>query len=221
MMEAYITKEFNNWKKALEAFVDHQQSTGHRVAVTYESLVPQCGDVLEMTINDLNNKCFAKRKCLIKIMECIRFLARQGLAFKGNDGNDILIQVFKLLNKKDPALLTRLDNESHLKHGQHNFMHNDVQNELIELMAKQILAKKLESIRSSKLFGIMVGRDTDILNKELLSMCFRWIKDLRAHEDSVGYYEVPDIKSDTTVTAIKDYLIKMQLSLNDLNDSSL
>ena len=52
-------------------------------------------------------------------------------------------------------------------------------------------------------------------------MCFRWIKDLRAHEDSVGYYEVPDIKSDTTVTAIKDYLIKMQLSLNDLNDSSL
>ena len=76
-------------------------------------------------------------------MECIRFLARQGLAFKGNDGNDILIQVFKLLNKKDPALLTRLDNESHLKHGQHNFMHNDVQNELIELMAKQILAKNL------------------------------------------------------------------------------
>ena len=154
-------------------------------------------------------------------MECIRFLARQGLAFKGNDGNDILTQVFKLLNKKDPALLTRLDNESHLEHGQHNFMHNDVQNELIELMAKQILTKKLESIRSSKLFGIMVGRDTDILNKELLSMCFRWIKDLRAHEDSVGYYEVPDIKSDTIVTAIKDSLIKMQLSLNDLNDSSL
>ena len=95
-------------------------------------------------------------------------------------------------------------------------MHNDVQNELIELMAKQILAKKLESIRSSKLFGIMVGKDTDVLNKELLSMCFRWIKDLRAHEDFVGYCELPDIKSDTIVTAIKDSLIRMQLSLNDL-----
>ena len=47
----------------------------------------QCGDVLEMTINDLNNKRLAKRKHLIKVMECIRFLARQGLAFTGNDGN--------------------------------------------------------------------------------------------------------------------------------------
>ena len=38
---------------------------------------------------------------------------------------------------------------------------------------------------------------------------------LRVHEDFVGYYELPDIKSDTIVTAIKDSLIRMQLSLND------
>ena len=30
-------------------------------------------------------------------------------------------------------------------------------------------------------------------------MCFRWIKDLRVDEDLVGYYELPDIKSDTIV----------------------
>ena len=53
-------------------------------------------------------------------------------------------------------------------------------------------------------------------NKELLSMCFRWIKDLRVHEDFVGYYELPDIISDTIVTAIKDSLIRMQLSVNNL-----
>ena len=216
MEEAYITKGFNNWKKALEAFFDNQHSNAHRAAITYESVVPQCGDVLEMTVNDLNNKRLAERKYLIKVMECIRFLARQGLAFRGNDGNDNLTQLFKLLNKNDPALLTRLDKESHLEPGQHKYMHNDIQNELIELMAKQVLAKKLESIRSSKFFGIIADEYTDISNKELLSMCFRWIKDLRVHEDFVGYYELPDIKSDTIVTAIKDSLIRMQLSLNDL-----
>ena len=41
-------------------------------------------------------------------------------------------------------------------------------------------------------------------------MCFRWIEDLRVHEDFVGYYELPNIKNDTIVTAIKDYLIRMQ-----------
>ena len=50
--------------------------------------MPQCGDVLEMAVNDLNNKRLAKRKYLIKVMECIRFLTCQGLAFRGNDGND-------------------------------------------------------------------------------------------------------------------------------------
>ena len=160
-------KGFNNWKKALEAFVDRQQSKAHKATITYE-----CGDVLEMTVNDLNNKRLAESKYLIKIMECIRFLARQGLAFRGNDGNDNLTQRFKLLNKNDPALLTRLDKESHLESGQHKYMHNDIQNELIELMTKQVLEKKLESICSSKFFGIMADEYTDISNKELLSSVF-------------------------------------------------
>ena len=202
------------WKKVLEAFVDHQQSKEHRVAITYEFVVPQCGDVLEMTVNDLNNKRLAERKYLIKVMECIRFLTRQGLGFRVNDGNDNLTQLFKLLNKNDPALLTRLDKETHLEHGQLKYMHT--QNELIELMVKQVLSKKLESIRSSKFFGIIADEHTDISNKELLSMCFRWIKDLMVHEDFIGYYELLGRKCDTIVTATKDFLTRVLLSLNDL-----
>ena len=33
-------------------------------------------------------------------------------------------------------------------------------------------------------------------------------KILRIHEDFVEYYELPDIKKDTTVTAMKDSLIR-------------
>ena len=126
-----------------------------------------------------------------------------GLAFRGNDGNDNLTQLFKLLNKNDPALLTRLDKESHLEPGQLKDMHNDIQ-------------KKLVSIRLSNFFGIIADEYADISNKESLSMCFRWIKDLRILEDFVGYYELPDIKRGTIVTAIKDSLIRMKLSLTDL-----
>ena len=104
-------------------------------------------------------------------MECIRFLARQGLAFRVNGGNDNLTQLFKLLNKNDPALLTRLDKESHLEPGQHKYMHNDIQNELVELMAKQVLAKKLESIRSSKFFGITANGYTLIYQIKNYCLC--------------------------------------------------
>ena len=171
MEEAYITKGFNYWKKALKAFVDHQQFNAHKAAITYESVVAQCGYILEMTVNDLNKKRLAEGKYLIKIMECIHFPACQGLVFRGNDSNDNPT-FFRLLNKNDLALLTCLDKESHLESSQHKYMHNDIQNELIELMAKQVFAKKTESICLSKFFGKMADEYTDISNKELLSMCF-------------------------------------------------
>ena len=216
MEEAYITRGFNNQKKALEAFVDHQQSRTYRAAITYESVALQCGDVLEMTVNDLNNKRLAKRKYLMKVMEYVCFLERQGAAFRGNDGNDNLTQLFKLLNKNEPALLIRFDKKSHLEPDQHKYIHNDIQNELIELMVKYVFEKKLESIRSSKPFVIIGDQYTDISNKELLSVCLRWVKAPRVHEDFLGYFELLETKSDTIVPAIKDSLIRMQLSLNNL-----
>lgn len=215
--DAYVNRGFSNWKKAPKAFSDHNETKAHRAALVYESLLPQCGDVLEMTINDLNKNRLAERKYLLKIMDCVRYLARQGIAFRGNDSNDNLTQLFKLLNKNDISILNRLDKDAKLDSGQHKYLHNDIQNELIDLMAKQVLSKKLVLIRSSKFFGIMADEYTDISNKELLSMCFRWIDEgLKVHEDFVGYYELPDIKSETIVTSIKDSLIRMQLPLKNL-----
>ena len=83
-------------------------------------------------------------------------------------------------------------------------------------MVKQVLAKKLESIRSSKLFGIIADEYTDISNKELLSMYFAMGQGSKGSWRFVGYCELLDTKSDTIVTALKDSLIRMQLSLNDL-----
>ena len=46
-----------------------------------------------------------------------------------------------------------------------------MQNELMELMAKQVLAKKLESIRSSKFFGITANRYTLIYQIKNYYLC--------------------------------------------------
>ena len=109
------------------------------------------------------------------------------------------------MNKNDAAVLTRLDKEIHLELGQHKYIYNGIQNELIELMGKQVLQRNLNQF--VRVIFWNNNEDTDISNKELLSMCFRWIKDLRVNEDFVGYYELSDIKSDTTLTAIKDPIL--------------
>lgn len=75
--DAYIKNGFRNWKKAPKTFTDHNQTKAHRAALTYESVVPKCGDVLEVTINEMNKKRLAEIQYLLKIMDCIRYLARQ------------------------------------------------------------------------------------------------------------------------------------------------
>ena len=67
------------------------------------------------------------------------------------------------------------------------------------------------------LFGIMADEYTDISSKELLSVCFRTVNEkLEGSEHFIGYYEIPNIKSDTIVNALKDAMIRTQQPLHKL-----
>ena len=73
-------------------------------------------------------------------MECVRFLGRQGIAFQGNhDGDDNFTQL--LLFHLDSAQQKRLSlpRNNILK----KYSHHDFQNEILELMARQLLLKVL------------------------------------------------------------------------------
>ena len=81
-------------------------------------------------------------------------------------------------------------------------------------MAKQVLSKKLEAIGKS-FYRIMCDEGTDCSNLEHLSFNTRIVDDeLEVHEDFLGFYEIENIKSDTFVSAIKDVLLRFNVSLD-------
>ena len=48
-------------------------------------------------------------------------------------------------------------------------------------------------------------------------MCVRWINDsLNPHKDFFGFYELPNIASDTIASVFKDSLTRFNLPLSDL-----
>ena len=60
----------------------------------------------------------------------------------------------------------------------------------------------------------MCDEGTDCSNLEKLSFNIRSVDDdLEVHEDFLGFYKVDNVKSDTTVAAIKDSLLRFNLSL--------
>ena len=124
-----------------------------------------------------------------------------------NVENSNFIQLSKLRSKDFVKLNQWLEKET-----DKNTLH-DIQNELLMLMANQILSGMADQIRGSY-FSIIYDEYTDISNKEQLTFCLGWVDEsFNDHEEFLGFYEVPNIKSDTIVSAVRVILLRTQISL--------
>ena len=80
-------------------------------------------------------------------------------------------------------------------------------------MSNQIVRNLLKPVRSC-IFSVMCDEYTDVSNKGQLIFCMSWVNnDLEVSEKFLGFYEIPDIKSSTIVTVVKDILLRYQLNL--------
>ena len=207
----FIQSGFSNWKNALAQFREHQNSNCHKLAVEYSTTIPSCGNVVEMMSETARATMEENRQCLITIIECLQFLARQGLAFQGNTEEESnFLQLLKLRAKDRPELLVWLNRTAD------KYTSHEIQNELIAIIASRVIQDLVSDIQKAIFFAIICDEYTDISNKEQLTICIRWVDDsLVAHEDFIGFIKIPNISAETIVKAIKDALAKLGLSLTN------
>ena len=92
-----------------------------------------------MNDNEILNRRYNERQYLEIIMESLQYLARQGMALRGNeDGGDNFTQLLLLGGKDHPYIIERLQNKTH---GQKRYTHHDYQNELLFNMSNHLLRK--------------------------------------------------------------------------------
>ena len=167
-------------------------------------------------LNDNLSKAKAEqRSYFIKVMECIQYLGRQGIPFLGsNDRNNNFFQLPLLRGKDDQLFLEKLKDDSGKR--KYKFIHPDYQLELLSIVARNVLNMVLKPIQCNGIFSLMSDEWTDISNLEQLSICTRTVEnDLIVHENFLGFYEIPNIKSETIALAIKDALVRMKLPLKN------
>ena len=136
------------------------------------------------------------------------YLARQGIPIRGDEDEDSnFIQILKLRAKDDSVL------ESWLK-DKVQYTSHDVQNEIIALMANEIIRDLVGEI-GENYFSIICDEYTDISNKEQLTFCLRRVNsNLDAYEDFIGFYQIPNIGADTIASAIQDAILRLPLSID-------
>ena len=84
---AFISKGFSNWKKALEKFQIHQGSDCHNEAKQMKILAATTEPTDEQSKTKLADQKRNNRQILLKILENLRFLSRQGLIMLDDSNN--------------------------------------------------------------------------------------------------------------------------------------
>ena len=89
--QAFLSRGFTYWKEATTAFKKHQESECHREAIQ-AMLSPPKHTIGELISKEHKKEQEMNRKMFIRILQNIRYLARQGLPFRGKN-EDIQIAI--------------------------------------------------------------------------------------------------------------------------------
>lgn len=208
---AFISEGFRHWGRALEKFAGHEHSQCHRIAVQQleQSRTSQPINALisHQTLADQE----MARRCIIKVVSSIRYLARQGLALTGNDDGGNFDQLMMLRSEDMPELKTWLSRRF-------DMTSSAIQNELLAMFGHALIRKICDDIRSAKQFSIIVDGTQDVSGNEQESICIRYVdtKTLQPVEAFLGMYAVQDTNGHAMAEMIVDVLLRLNLSIDNL-----
>lgn len=177
---SFLVIGFTNWKDATAKFAKHESSDFHKACAEALSSTVDIGDMLnKQAVTEKQ----ANREYLLKVLSTVRFLARQGLALRGDgDEGDSNIHQLLLLRGEDFPSMTKFLERKQLKYSSH-----EVQNEFLSIMALQVLRKIAATLQSAVFYALMVDETTDKANQEQVVLVFRWVdNDLVAQRSLLG-----------------------------------
>lgn len=209
----FVEGGFSNWKKALQRFANHEKSEMHREAImklaAKSSRIDVSGQLSKSHATETRNN----RAMFLKLLECIRYLARQGLAFRGRHEDSIAFEgnlyQLLLLQAKDSIQLA-----SWIK--KRDYISPAIVNEIINISGNTILRQLLQEIQAADWFSLIADEATDVSHNEQMCIAVRWVdSSYTIHEAALGLVQLPDTKALTLFGIIKDVLLRCSLPITD------
>lgn len=138
------------------------------------------------------------------IINAVQFLAKQGLAYRGHDENDInknsgnFLELLNLISENDNDL------KKHLEKSNNKYTCHKSQNEFISLISSQLKKHIINSI--GEFYSIIVDETMDIGKIEQVAFCVRYCNDnLEIFEKFLGFYSA----ATTTAEALTELTLKI------------
>lgn len=170
--DSFVTTGYTNWKNARstdKGFNKHESSKCHKQALQRLVEIPKSTeDVSQLLQSNHTNLQSQSRASLLKIISCLRYLARQGLSLRGHgdDKESNFTQLLKFRAEDDAAFKEWLEKKNQ------SFTSPEIQNEILKEMSLFILRDIVESIKEADFHSFMLDESGDNLTKNKLYAVF-------------------------------------------------
>ncbi|ESR54916.1 hypothetical protein CICLE_v10018973mg [Citrus x clementina] len=207
---------FRNWKKKemLRQHVGGVNSAHNIARRRCESLMNQKAHVATFFFNHSKKIKREYRLCLTAVIDCIRFLLRQGLAFRGNNKSQSLDNRgnFLLANHNEEIKGVIFNNAP----ANLQMTSPDIQKQIVSVCSAETSRAIIKEIGDS-LFSVMIDESRDISTKEQMAVVLRYV-DKRGHvvERFIGIEHVIDTKAVSLKASLDIVFARHGLSMSRL-----
>ncbi|KAE8740867.1 hypothetical protein FOCC_FOCC013613 [Frankliniella occidentalis] len=193
-------------------FETHEKSQYHKAAVHAITSLTQAPVTAQ--ISSAQDKQQSESRVALKaIFTTLMVLARQGLAIRGKTmENSNLIQMLNLRARDIPEL------DSWLKR-RVKFLSPEVQNEMLEIMANEILRGIVADVQKCGKFSAIMDECRDSSNMEQVAICLHTVDmgTLQAVEYFIGLYATTSTTGQTLTKIFLDVLKRLSLDVSNLS----
>ncbi|KAH7650966.1 Ribonuclease H-like protein, partial [Dioscorea alata] len=220
--DTFTKMGFNNWKKALEKFVEHigaVNSLHNDARVKFQGFQSQRQSVSHLLATHSHEMEVAYRIRLTAVLDVTRFLLKQGLPFRGNDessnslnkGNFLeLLEWYSLRNEE----VWKTVNQN--APGNNQLTSPKIQKELANACATEITRVIIDDI-GDNYFSLMIDEARDASVKQQMGVVLRYVnKNGHVIERFLALVNVPDTSAISLKNAIDCLFAKHKLSLSRL-----
>ncbi|XP_029151657.1 uncharacterized protein [Arachis hypogaea] len=216
--DAFVTTGFSNWKKKerLQIHVGIHDSAHNQAWRKCEALMRPKQHITAAIEKQSEQAKKNYQIHLTATIDCIRFLLRQGLAFRGNDETDDsvnqgnFLELLNFLAQHNEEIGRAFKNAR----GNLKLIAPSIQKDIVRAAARETTKVIVDDL-GDELFAVLVDEARDISIKEQMSVCLRYVnKEGQVREHFLGLVHVSNTNALSLKLALESLLETYNLSLS-------